>query len=75
MINALFIALVLFFMLKADLSVSQQAELAAKSSAAELPDGWRKVSSNSRPGEFVYENIYTEERQAWVPTEPASTVG
>jgi uncharacterized protein YbdZ (MbtH family) len=37
-----------------------------------LPEGWRKVESNSRPGEFVYENVNTEERQAWFPDAPAS---
>ncbi|EDQ88248.1 uncharacterized protein MONBRDRAFT_32905 [Monosiga brevicollis MX1] len=36
-----------------------------------LPDGWRRVESRSRPGEFVYENIHTEERIAWFPTEAA----
>lgn len=36
-----------------------------------LPDGWRRVESRSRPGEFVYENIYSEERQAWFPDSPA----
>ena len=49
----------------------KQAELAKKVDTP-LPDGWRKVESRSRPGEFVYENIYTEERQAWTPTEAAS---
>jgi len=39
--------------------------------AAALPDGWRRCESRSRPGEFVYENIHTEERQAWFPTEAA----
>jgi hypothetical protein len=36
-----------------------------------LPAGWRKVESRTYPGEFVYENIHTLERQAWLPTEPA----
>lgn len=40
--------------------------------AAVLPEGWRRVESNSRPGEFVYENVNTEERQAWFPTEAAA---
>lgn len=40
-----------------------------------LPDGWRKVESKSRPGEFVYENVHTEERVAWFPTQPASKTG
>lgn len=36
-----------------------------------LPEGWRRVESRSRPGEFVYENIHSEERQAWFPDTPA----
>jgi len=36
-----------------------------------LPDGWRRVESRSRPGEFVYENTFSEERQAWFPDSPA----
>lgn len=39
--------------------------------AKKLPEGWRRVESRSRPGEFVYENIHTEERQAWFPEAPA----
>jgi hypothetical protein len=42
---------------------------------AALPEGWRRVESRSRPGEYVYENIHTEERQAWLPTEPALKPG
>ena len=34
--------------------------------------GWKKVASQSRPGEFSYENIYTEERIPDVPRYPAS---
>lgn len=41
----------------------------------ELPEGWKRVESRSRPGTYVYENIYTDERQAWLPTEPAVNVG
>jgi len=37
----------------------------------EPPAGWKRVESRSRPGEIVYENIYTQERQGWIPTEPA----
>jgi uncharacterized protein YbdZ (MbtH family) len=50
-----------------------KAKMAAKvgDNARELPDGWRRVESRSRPGEFVYENIHTEERQAWFPEGPA----
>jgi hypothetical protein len=39
-----------------------------------LPEGWVRTESRSRPGEFVYENIYTEERQAWFPDAPAEKV-
>lgn len=42
-----------------------------KKMEANLPEGWKKVESRSKPGTFVYENVYTEERIAWVPTEPA----
>lgn len=47
------------------------AELKKSESDRPLPEGWRKVESRSRPGEFVYENIHTEERQAWFPDEAA----
>lgn len=40
-----------------------------------LPVGWKRVESRSRPGEYVYENEYTEERIAWFPTEPAKRDG
>jgi hypothetical protein len=46
------------------------AQKAAEAQMA-LPEGWRRVPSNSRKGEFVYENIHTEERQAWFPDAPA----
>jgi len=36
-----------------------------------LPDGWTRVSSRSRYGEYSYKNKYTSERVAWPPTEPA----
>eukprot|EP00051_Salpingoeca_urceolata_P000908 m.37135 g.37135 ORF g.37135 m.37135 type:complete len:269 (-) comp11077_c0_seq1:90-896(-) len=42
-----------------------------KNRAALLPEGWKMVESRSRPGDYVYENVFTEERQAWMPTEPA----
>ncbi len=52
------------------------AALASRQKAMDhLPEGWRKVPSNSRPGQFVFENIYTEERIGWVPTEPAKKKG
>lgn len=51
---------------KAKLTQMQDAE---KKKA--LPAGWRMVESRSRPGDFVYENIHTEERQAWFPDAPA----
>ena len=37
-----------------------------------LPEGWRKVESRSRKGEFSYENIYTEERIPEIPKYEAS---
>lgn len=57
----------------AALAKRKEALAAAKAaeSAKVLPAGWRKVESRSRPGDFVYENIHTEERQAWFPDAPA----
>eukprot|EP00043_Microstomoeca_roanoka_P018819 m.205220 g.205220 ORF g.205220 m.205220 type:complete len:272 (-) comp16894_c0_seq1:165-980(-) len=49
----------------------QALEKLRKQRAERLPEGWRMVESRSRKGEYVYENIHTEERQAWFPTEPA----
>eukprot|EP00054_Salpingoeca_dolichothecata_P000421 m.16745 g.16745 ORF g.16745 m.16745 type:complete len:267 (+) comp10706_c0_seq1:32-832(+) len=43
-----------------------------KKTEAFLPEGWKKVPSSSKKGEYVYENMYTEERIAWFPSEPAS---
>jgi hypothetical protein len=37
----------------------------------ELPPGWKAVPSRSRPGKTAYQNIHTNERIAWVPTEEA----
>eukprot|EP00052_Salpingoeca_macrocollata_P010711 m.83111 g.83111 ORF g.83111 m.83111 type:complete len:458 (+) comp17694_c0_seq3:130-1503(+) len=51
-----------------------KAKMAAKKNeeaSKPLPEGWKRVESRSRPGEFVYENVYTEERQAWFPDAPA----
>ena len=56
----------------------RKAALAASKSdeaTRPLPEGWRRVESRSRPGEFVYENIHTEERQAWFPDAPAKEEG
>ena len=36
-----------------------------------LPMGWRQVASQSRAGAMSFENIYTKQRQADVPMEPA----
>jgi coenzyme F420-reducing hydrogenase beta subunit len=47
------------------------AEQKAEEASRPLPEGWRRVESRSRPGEYVYENTYTEERIAWFPEEPA----
>lgn len=56
-------------------ALQKRKEAIAAAKAAEvakvLPSGWRKVESRSRPGDFVYENIHTEERQAWFPDAPA----
>ena len=53
---------------------NKQATQREEESSKPLPEGWRRVESRSRPGEFVYENIYTEERQAWFPDQPAEKV-
>jgi len=56
----------------------RKAKLAAAKASENsrpLPEGWRRVESRSRPGEFVYENIHTEERQAWFPEETAKEEG
>eukprot|EP00041_Stephanoeca_diplocostata_P017358 m.348471 g.348471 ORF g.348471 m.348471 type:complete len:626 (-) comp20674_c0_seq1:101-1978(-) len=55
----------------------QAAPVATPSSGAgdagdALPAGWRRVPSRSVPGEFVYENMHTLERQAWAPTAAAT---
>ena len=42
---------------------------------APLPDGWRQVKSQTRPGEFSYENVYTKERQAHRPTQAVYAAG
>ena len=36
-----------------------------------LPAGWLAVESSARPGELAYENQYTKERVATLPTMPA----
>lgn len=41
----------------------------------DLPDGWKKVPSQSRPGQFSYLNVNTGERVAEKPTRPASQGG
>ncbi len=51
------------------------AQMKEEEKSKPLPEGWRRVESRSRPGEFVYENIHTEERIAWFPTEPAKEEG
>merc|ERR550514_173148 len=51
---------------KAAIAAAKEAE-----AKKELPEGWRRVESRSRPGEFVFENVHTEERQAWFPDGPA----
>lgn len=51
------------------------AKMKEEENSKPLPEGWRRVESRSRPGEFVYENIHTEERIAWFPTEAAKEEG
>jgi hypothetical protein len=46
--------------------------LRAAEASLELPDGWKRTESRSRPGQTVYENIFSGERQAWFPDTPAS---
>ena len=43
----------------------------ATSSPAKLPAGWTAVESSARPGEITYENQYTKERVATLPTKAA----
>ena len=53
----------------------RKAAMAAKKAEDDgkaLPAGWIRVESRSRPGEFVYENTNTDERQAWFPDAPAT---
>ncbi|KAI9905894.1 hypothetical protein PsorP6_013619 [Peronosclerospora sorghi] len=38
---------------------------------ARLPQGWRRVLSRTRPGEYSYENQYTKDRISFAPKEPA----
>jgi hypothetical protein len=56
---------------KAALTSAKSADAAAEA-AKPLPEGWTRVESRSRPGEFVYENKLTDERQAWFPDGPAA---
>eukprot|EP00037_Helgoeca_nana_P033569 m.418479 g.418479 ORF g.418479 m.418479 type:complete len:342 (-) comp30963_c0_seq1:119-1144(-) len=37
-----------------------------------LPEGWKRVPSRSRPGQFTYENQFTKERISWIPDCAAS---
>ena len=34
-----------------------------------LPAGWTRVESRSKPGQYVFENLATDERQLWSPLE------
>ena len=43
----------------------------AKPRTDDLPEGWEAVESQSRPGQWSYENEYTGERIQWKPTRPA----
>lgn len=48
-------------------------QLATGAVSRVLPDGWKLAESRSYPGEYVYENVHTGERQAWEPTEAATS--
>lgn len=41
---------------------------AGQSKPEAVPKGWRKVPSNSRPGQFSYENIKTKKRYDRIPS-------
>mmetsp|Transcript_3478 Transcript_3478/g.8095 ORF Transcript_3478/g.8095 Transcript_3478/m.8095 type:complete len:478 (-) Transcript_3478:480-1913(-) len=49
-----------------------QAAPVNRGEADDLPSGWKKVPSQSRPGAFSYLNTHTGERVAERPTRPAS---
>lgn len=51
---------------------AQKKEQKDADAKRKLPAGWKRVESRSRPGEYVYENTFTDERQAWFPEEPAA---
>eukprot|EP00670_Eutreptiella_braarudii_P019456 CAMPEP_0174361244 /NCGR_PEP_ID=MMETSP0811_2-20130205/58279_1 /TAXON_ID=73025 ORGANISM="Eutreptiella gymnastica-like, Strain CCMP1594" /NCGR_SAMPLE_ID=MMETSP0811_2 /ASSEMBLY_ACC=CAM_ASM_000667 /LENGTH=66 /DNA_ID=CAMNT_0015497725 /DNA_START=20 /DNA_END=217 /DNA_ORIENTATION=+ len=46
-------------------------DLPPATAKSDLPVGWKKQQSSSRPGKFYYINIYTQESQWDKPTEPA----
>jgi len=48
---------------------------AGADSESPLPAGWKKVPSQSRPGQFSYLNVNTGERVAERPSRPASAGG
>lgn len=52
-----------------------QASNQQPSAEPPIPDGWKKVPSQSRPGSFSYLNTNTGERVAERPTRPASSGG
>ena len=68
---------------KAALQAKNKAALAKRKAAAaaekdaksklSLPTGWTRVASTSRPGETVYQNQHTGDKQAWFPDAPAVT--
>jgi len=51
---------------------AEDPKVGVKRKAGGLPDGWKKVPSQSNPGKFSYQNIYTMEKIGWVPDRPAS---
>ena len=42
--------------------------------AAALPEGWKEVESESRPGTQMWQNVHTDECIGWFPSDPASAI-
>ena len=45
-----------------------------KDNSDPLPEGWKEKASRTKPGEVVYENVFTGERVEWRPEAPAARV-
>lgn len=56
-------------------NVRYGVENGAGAAVDDLPPGWKKVPSQSRPGQFSYLNVNTGERVMEKPTRPASRGG